>query len=310
MSADKKRDNYHSQVLDRVLTILNCYSGERPEATFTELLRETGLSKSTLYRLLQVLEQHRFLEHNVSGTYTLGLKIFELGSIAGASLNLQRLAMPQLEKLVAATGETAHLGVLDGSEVVFIAKVESPHPVRIPSGIGTRMHAYCTGVGKALLCGLSESDLNSYLARTPLKRLSEHTITSHDRLKEELRVARDRGYSVNQGELTKDIRCVGSPIRDCFGRTVAALSVAAPAHRFKRQKILQVAALVREAAIEISRGLGYGLNSNGLNGKPDAPRGKSRRSAGPRRNEQIVIPSSEIAARPRATRSRSNVNPD
>jgi len=251
------RPRYNNQVIDRAIAIMNCYSEKRSELTFTEFLQETALSKSTLYRLLQVLEQHRFLERNDSGTYSLGIKILELGSIAFASLNLRRLAMPQLEKLVDATGETAHLGVLDGSEVLFIAKVESPHPIRIPSGVGFRVPAYCSGVGKALLCRLSDTELNTYLSRTPLERQTDRTIVSPERLKEELRVTRDRGYSLNQGELTEDIRCVAAPIYDLSGRVVAAVSVAAPAHRLKRQTNLRVANLVQETAAKISRQLGF-----------------------------------------------------
>ena len=280
---------YHSQVLDRVVAILACYSEGRSEFTFTEFLQETALSKSTLYRLLQVLEQHRFLERKDGGIYSLGLKIFELGSIAFASMNLQRLTTPHLEKLVDVTGETAHLGVLDGSEVVFIAKAESPHPVRIPSGVGFRSPAYCTGVGKALLCGLSEADLNTYLSRSPLERLTDRTIVSPEHFKEELRVTRDRGYSLNLGELTEDIRCVGAPIYDHSRRVVAAVSVAAPAHRFKRQNILRVANLVKETAAEISRQLGFEGNAK-LSGKK-TNRTKSR----------IARPNVQTLSRPSST---------
>src|SRR5215471_14535067 len=118
---------YENRVVDRIVAILGCFERGQSELKLMELCDKTGLHKSTLYRLLEVLRAHRLVSLDErSGSYHLGLRLFELGSIALGGLHLDRLAQPVLQELAEQTGETAHLAVLDGSDMLAVAKVESP----------------------------------------------------------------------------------------------------------------------------------------------------------------------------------------
>ncbi len=161
---------YSSQVLDRVVQILDCFGPERTDLRLVEIAAATGLHKSTLYRLLEAMRAHRLIGFDAeSGCYHPGLKLFEMGSLAVERLALDKHAHPILDQLADVSGETAHLCVLDGSDVVYIAKVESTRTLRIPSAVGQRNPAYCTGVGKAILAFLNPKQIESYIASTPLQ---------------------------------------------------------------------------------------------------------------------------------------------
>src|SRR5262245_3043917 len=170
MAQEVQRPIYFSQVLDRVIQILNCFSEQNLELSFTDLLNRLELNRSTLYRLLEAMRSYRLIELDKSNSkYHLGIKLFELGSLSIRRFDINRYAHPFLEMLVKQTGETAHLCALDGSDIIYIAKVESTQALRIPSSVGRKNPAYCTGVGKAILAHLSEEELQTYLAQTELK---------------------------------------------------------------------------------------------------------------------------------------------
>lgn len=240
------------------MEILNCFTEEEPELKFTNLLDGLELNRSTLYRLLEAMRSHRLIElDKATGSYHLGMKLFELGSLSITRFDITKYAGAVLEKLVEQTGETAHLCVPDESDVVYIAKVESKQALRIPSGVGRKNPAYCTGVGKAILAHLSEEELEAYLAQTQLKALTRKTLVLPAELKKDLRLTRTRGYSVDDEEITENTRCIGAPVRDYGGRVIAAISIAGPSFRVTKDKIPELAAYVMEAADDISRRAGY-----------------------------------------------------
>ena len=253
-----KKHVYRVQVLDRIMAILGCFTHENPERTFADILRQVKLDKSTLYRLLEALRSHDVIAADrVNGKYSLGMRLFELGTISIDRLEVSQLAMPALEWLVDQTGETAHLCVLDRSEVLYIAKVESRLPFHIPSNIGRRNLAYCTAVGKALLAYLPEQRLDEYLSNTPLRKFTENTITSHAELKKRLAQIRSRGFSTDNQEMEEGLRCIGAPVRDHSATVVAAISLAGPATRVTKKNRAELAAYVMVAAGRVSASLGF-----------------------------------------------------
>ncbi len=147
--------------------------------------------------------------------------------------------------------------MLDGSDVVYVAKVESRRTLRIPSAVGRRNPAYCTGVGKAMLAHLSEEQLAAYLAQTPLRARTRKTITSKPELRAELRAIAAQGYAIDDHEIEEGVRCVGAPVRDYSGRVVAAISIAGPSIRVTKDRIPELAAHVIAAASAISAQAGY-----------------------------------------------------
>ncbi len=249
---------YSSQVLDRVVQILDCFGPERANLRLLEIATATGLHKSTLYRLLEAMRSYRLIGFDqASGSYHLGMKLFELGSRAVERLALDQHAHPILDQLADVSGETAHLCVLDGADVVYIAKVECTRTLRIPSAVGQRNPAYCTGVGKALLSHLSPEQLAAYIAETTLRPFTKKTLTSVADLRANLRQILAQGYAVDDQEREEGVRCVAAPVRDHSGRVIAAISIAGPTMRVTKERVGELAAHVIRAANEISSRLGY-----------------------------------------------------
>jgi len=260
---------YSSQVLDRVVRILECFGPERTDLRLVEIVAATGLHKSTLYRLLEAMRAHRLIGFDAeSGCYHPGLKLFEIGSLAAGRFALERHAHPTLEHLATVSGETAHLCVLDGSDVVYVAKVECTRTLRIPSAVGQRNPAYCTGVGKAILAFLTPEQIESYIASTPLKPFTRKTLISSKELKANLGQVTVQGYAVDDQEREEGVRCVAAPVRDHAGEVIAAISIAGPSIRVTKERIAGLASHVVRAADEISAAIGYRVMPNGA----DKPR--------------------------------------
>jgi DNA-binding IclR family transcriptional regulator len=254
---------YHIQVLDRALGILELLSADGPGLTLGELVERTGLHKSTVHRLLMVLEQHRFIEKkSATGAYHLGLKLFELGSRALGQLDLHERARPHLERLVFETGETAHLCMLDEGEVLYLEKVEAPRTVRIPSVVGQRYPVHCGASGKSLLAFLPEKQVDDLIRARGLKPYTRNTITTPARLKAELQLVRERGYALDNEEFEEGLKCIAAPVRDHSGRTVASIGVAGLAFRMTDDKLPVLAELIRDVAGKLSAELGYRLTEN------------------------------------------------
>jgi DNA-binding IclR family transcriptional regulator len=240
------------------MAILDELAGGGGDLSLFELSERLDLHKSTIHRLLMVLERLRLVErHGESGKFGLGLKLFELGSKASGRLGLGERARPHLERLAATAGETAHLCVLDDGEVLYLAKVEPSRTVRVPSSIGQRNPVHCTAVGKALLAFLPDDEVDALIRRRGLKAYTRSTIVTPPLLRRALRVIRERGYAVDDEEIEEGLRCVGAPVRDHSGRVVASVSVAGPAFRLTRNQIPSVARLVMKAARELSAELGH-----------------------------------------------------
>jgi len=240
------------------MQILNCFSNGNQELRFADLSAQLDLHKSTLYRLLEAMRSHGLVElDGTTGKYYPGLKLFELGMLAVERLDVGKSAIPALERLVEKTGETAHLCVLDGYEVVYVAKVESKQTLRMPSNVGHRNPAYCTGVGKAILAQMSEEEIQAYLAQTSLQAFTKKTIVLPAELKRQLKEVQARGYSLDDEEISEGLRCVGAAVRDHNGQVVAAISIAGPTLRLTKNKISELAVYVKEAANSISEQLGY-----------------------------------------------------
>jgi len=256
---DKTKDSpYQVQVLDRALGILSVLSQEGPELGPAELSVRLDLHKSTIHRLLMVLERHRLIERkSQTGKYRLGMKLFELGSKAVAQLDLRERVRPYLERLVLETGETAHVCILDGGKMLSVANVESPRTLRTPSTVGRRTPLHCTAVGKALLAFLPEGEVDGLIAECELTAFTHRTITTPARFKAELRRVRERGYAMDDEEIEDGLRCIGAPVMDYSGKAVAAMSIAGPSFRLIKERIPRVANCVMAAASELSIELGY-----------------------------------------------------
>src|SRR5499426_4109231 len=248
---------YQVQVLDRALGILDLLAGENSELGPSEVSERTGLHKSTVHRLLQVLERHRLIEKIAqNGKYRLGLRLFELGSKAMTQFDLRERAQAYLKRLVLETGETAHICILNGDRMLSIINVESPHTLRSPSTVGQRTPLHCTSVGKTLLAFLPEDEADELITNCELTRYTDRTLTTRMKLKAELKLIRRRGYAMDNGEIEEGLRCLAAPVWDYSGKVIAALSIAGPAFRLTEARIPAVSQVVIDAAKRLSEELG------------------------------------------------------
>jgi DNA-binding IclR family transcriptional regulator len=249
---------YRVQVLDRAAAILQALADAPTDLAPAEIAERLRLHKSTIHRLLMVLEQHGFIRKQAdSGKCALGLKLFELGSRAAKGLSLRTHAQPFLARLVGETGETAHIGVLDEGDIVSVANVEGPRTLRMPSTVGRRTPAHCSALGKAVLAFLPQSTVDELIARRPLSPLTSKTLITRSALVADLRRIRVRGYAIDDEEIEKGLRCVGAPVRDYTGLVVGAVSIAGPAFRITKRKIPALAGSVMAVAGNLSAELGY-----------------------------------------------------
>lgn len=251
-----KKDNVVQSVM-RAIDILESFDSGSAELGVSDISRAVGLHKSTVYGLLNTLAQRGYVDQDpASGKYRLGIKLFEMGCRVTDRMDLQTQAVPVLEDLVSKFQETVHLVVRDGRDVVYVAKRECARSVRIASSVGRRLPCYCTGVGKAMLSELSEEELDALYKGRELRAFTRNTITDLDRLKQELRAIRERGYSFDMEEFDVGVRCVAAAVKDHTGRVVGALSIAGPASRMTQERMSEMAVAVKQAARYLSRQLG------------------------------------------------------
>ena len=288
-NAKRHRSNsppYRVQVLSRVVAILDALAGSNKEESLAELTQTLGLHKSTTHRLLMVLESTRLVERDAStGKYRLGSKLLELGMRVAARLKLPEAARPYLERLSHESSETAHVGVLRGSEVVSIANCEGQHTLRMPATVGTISPGHCTSLGKAMLAFLREEEVDQIVRQRGLKGYTRNTITQLSALKAELQKVRERGFAVDDEEFEQGLKCIGAPVRDSSGRVIAAISIAGAAFRLKDDRLPILARAVKQAASDLSRDFGYVPDSaERSSGRPlrGAHRGRGQRLYGGR----------------------------
>jgi IclR family transcriptional regulator, KDG regulon repressor len=248
---------YRVQVLERALGILDVLA-QQDQLAPGEIASRLTLHKSTIHRLLAVLEKRGYVDRSgTNGKYSLGMKLIELGTRASSRLDLCELAGPVLDRLMEQTGETAHIGILSQGSVVSIADSESYKTLRTPSTVGRRNPAHCSSQGKVLIAGMNPKELRAFLGVSPLRKFTRKTITSVAALQRELARVRQQGYAIDDEEFEAGLKCVGAPIRDRAGDVVAAVSIAGPASRLQPERMPELIRVVMEAAGYLSRALGH-----------------------------------------------------
>jgi DNA-binding IclR family transcriptional regulator len=246
------------QVLDRALAALAILANSSSDCSLAELCPALKLHKSTVHRLMMVLEQHRLVVKNPdTGRYRLGLRLYELGSRAIDGLDLRGRARPYLDRLQDEFGETVFFCILDEGQVFYVEKVESQRSVRTACTVGSRAPAYCTAVGKAMLAELPEAEVSKIVRRWGLKAVTPKTITTTTALKAELRAVRARGYAIDDEEKEEGLRCIGAAVRSHSGKLAAAMSISGPAFRMTKERVPEIGRALMEAANKLSAELGY-----------------------------------------------------
>jgi IclR family acetate operon transcriptional repressor len=237
--------------------LLKQFSARDRELGVSELARRLDLGKSTVHRLLVTLTSEHLLDQDpITGKYRLGLAMHDLGAAVATHLDLHEAVISPLEQLRNATSETCQVAVLDGREVVYIERIDSPQTLRLFLEVGRRNDAHSTSTGKCLLAFLPDHELDALLDEWELTRKTPHTITDMGKLRAALREIRRQGYAWNLHESEVGVLSAAAPIRNLAGRVVAAMSVAGPETRME-PAMPQMTRAVIEAATMASRRLGW-----------------------------------------------------
>ena len=246
------------QTLDRALDILELLATEKSGLGVTEIGRRIGLHKSTVHRLLNALGERGYIEKSVDyGTYSLGLKIVEISSIHLNSIELKTEAAPYLRQLAAESTQPVHLATFVDGEATYIEKVETLNTIRMYSQIGKRVPVHCSAVGKALLTGLTDSDIEKLLDQRELKMYTPNTLTKAEEIIKQIGEAQKRGWTIDDEEHEEGIRCIAAPIYDYRGKVIAAVSTSGPSPIISKEKDDDISGYVTKAARAISRRMGY-----------------------------------------------------
>ena len=227
------------------------------EFQLAELCRLLKSPKTTVHRMLLTLKSLGYVQQNPQSLgYMASVKIFELGGKVAQNLNLIQIAKPLMIKLSEKTGETINLGILDGTDIICIDKVESKQHLKLDQPIGSRAKAYHTGLGKAVLAYLSEGDRARIFSNHTITLGTSKSLKTVSAIEKDLERVREQGYSVDNGEYITGVACVGAPVFDHNSKVVAGLSIAGPALRINERNIESLAKLVKETAALISKELG------------------------------------------------------
>jgi DNA-binding IclR family transcriptional regulator len=247
------------------------------EIGVSDLARRLGLHKNNAFRLLATLELSGYIQQSsATELYRLGPTCLELGQAYSRNHTLMREARPILETLAEEAGETAHLGILQGAEVIHLDGALPEQRILTASRVGERSPVHCTALGKALLSGVmgrsqagsdaramsgagdADAETPLSLGDQPLEAFTDATIVDHTKLLEQLRAVQLQGYAVDLEEFAQGLSCVAAPVHDANGRVVAALSLSGPSFRLPEEKLHgAVASQVTGAATRLSRELGF-----------------------------------------------------
>nr|WP_280178562.1 HTH-type transcriptional regulator BhcR [Methylobacterium gnaphalii] len=244
------------QAVDRTLDVIEALA-EREGSTLTELSLRLGQPVATIYRILITLESRRYVEVNSdTQEWHVGSQVYRMGAAFLRRSDVVELSRPVMRSLMAETGETSNLGIEKSGKVLFVSQVETQKSIRafFPPGTLSPMHA--SGIGKALLSAYDDNRLERFLRAVSLDPFTETTLISREGLIADLRVARDRGFALDDEERTVGMRCIASCIRNTYGEVVAGISISGPTNRLPDDKIEELGVQVKKAAEEISSRLG------------------------------------------------------
>lgn len=251
------RRTYNITALQRGLSLLQLFSTSPSGLTAKQVAERSRLPVSTVHRFLANLEHAGFLACGTDSVYHLGVACFSIGQAALGQLDIRRVSLPHLQELNRQTRETTHLTVRHGLSAVYVEKLDSMEQLRIHSRIGAAVPLYCTAVGKVMLAYMPPEERNLVLSQVVFKRFTPNTVGNLQELEAQLFRIRKQGYACDLEEHEMHIRCIAAPIWDNAGAVNASLSVTAPTLRMAISRLRQLAPMIQQVGLQISRELGY-----------------------------------------------------
>lgn len=261
-SADTDQDSNFANTVLKSLDLLECLANSEHPLTAPQIAKQCGMSRPTAYRLLATLQSRGYVRNN-EHEYSLGMKILSLSRVILESIDLANEAYPYLLQLSQLSGETTYVSLLDGTEILYINKVESTQPIRLSCSIGARNPLYSTSMGKAMLAFLPAENRQALLNQITLQPFTERTLANQDVLLRALEGIRQRGYSSDDRENEETVRCIGAPIFNHMGYPFAAMSIAGPAFRLTMEQLDDLAPQLMDVTRTLSKRFGYQPDTNG-----------------------------------------------
>ncbi|HEY0772716.1 MAG TPA: IclR family transcriptional regulator [Nocardioidaceae bacterium] len=255
VSGESQRADHYVQSLERGLSVITAFGPDSPQMTLSDVARAAGLTRAAARRFLLTLVDLGYVRTD-GKLFELTPRVLDLGYAYLSSISLPGVAEPHLEHLVAETHESSSMSVLDGRDIVYVARVPTSRIMTVAINVGTRFPAYATSMGRVLLAGLPEDKLEEYLAGVHLDQLTERTVTSAEDLRAVLDEVRREGYALVDQELEAGLRSLAAPVRDKRGRVIAAVNISSHVSRLSREKATrEFLPLLLEAAERIERDL-------------------------------------------------------
>jgi IclR family transcriptional regulator, pca regulon regulatory protein len=240
------------QSLQRGLSVINSFSREHPHQTLSEVAGRTGLTRATSRRVLLTLSELGYVNQN-GRAFSLTPKVLDLGYSFLSSFRVVEVAQPSMERLVDDVHESSSMAVLDGGEIVYVARVPTSRIMTIALALGSRLPAYPTSMGRVLLSGLSDDELDEYLLTTTLETLTVNTTTSRRALRSIVTKVRTDGFALVDQELEEGVRSIAAPIINSRGDVIAAMNVSCHASRVDVDRMMdEFQPRLLQAAAEIS----------------------------------------------------------
>jgi IclR family acetate operon transcriptional repressor len=245
------------QSVDRALSIIETLAEDDEGYRLSDLAVRTGLSTSTVHRLLATMEKRRFVQFDRDGSkWHVGAQSFSVGATFARRRNFTAQAMPYLRKLRDQTRETANLAVVDDEAIIVLTRIESREIMRSLTKVGGRVAMVASGVGKAVLATYSDEDVNGIICRQGMPRLTEKSIVRPSELFRELQIIRRQGYAVDDEEARMGLRCVAAVVYSDCGEPLAAISVSGMTSRITDERLPILGCIVRQVAAELTLVLG------------------------------------------------------
>jgi len=250
------RNTEFVQSVSRAFAVMRSFDREHPTQTISEVAERTGLTRAAARRFLLTLQELGYI-HSTDGLFRLSLRVLDLGYTVLSTIGLSDIAQSIMEDVAAKLHESCSISVLDGTDIVYVARVPTKRIMTVNLAVGSRLPAYATSMGRVLLAHLAPKALDEFFERTQMVRLTERTVCDERTLRQILLQVRQRGWALVDQEVEEGVRSVAAPIRDRTGRVIAAINASAHATRAPVRKLREsFVPVLLDAASRISRSLG------------------------------------------------------
>jgi DNA-binding IclR family transcriptional regulator len=251
-------NNYIVPAIDRAVAVLDFLASSKQSLSLHDLSTQTGIPKSTLFRILFTLEKHRFIEQDHERKkFNLGFKLWELGNSKIENTEIAIVAIKHMKYLAEEVCENVFLGVLDSQDIIYIQRIECSSKVKAITKLGRRAPAFCTATGQAIIAFLNEQEITEYINKIEFKQFNDKTITSKEKLVKKLKQIRENGYAIADGEYNSELLCVSVPIRDHSKNVIASITVDMLSTKRNFHRVKDIVNILKNTGEAISAELGY-----------------------------------------------------